>query len=160
MPKQGPLKELFSKILTKFKFSGILNFVLNKTKFVQKFLDKTSVVFGAVGSAMNIIVINANDGKMPVFTKKKISTEIHCVANEDTKYPFLSDWIELKFEPKEFIFWLSLVVMGIPRNKLVIASPGDILIFLSRFIIAATFLLGVFNTIAKRVIIILEKNYG
>lgn len=99
---------------------------------ILKRVERFGYTVGVIGGVMNFVVITANGDKMPVFGfGRTIESEIHCDGGSNTWLSPLSDWINLKFVSDNVFVVGSLFIFGVPRNKRVIVSPGDILMFIS-----------------------------
>lgn len=97
----------------------------------------------------NVIVVYANDGKMPVVVENVYAyniTDRHTVADSATNLLFLGDTITIDQETvsfeSPFIEFLARMI-NFPFGRNVIASPGDVgmWIFLSIGLLMSLFLL-------------------
>ncbi len=108
------------------------------------------LAFCVFGSVLNLVVLSANKGKMPVVTDKKIVSFIHENANEKSRFLVLSDWIKIKIESRSFWKRILAGVVCIPIGRKIIISPGDIFIFISRTILFVCFLGGLLISLINR----------
>ena len=96
---------------------------------------KVSFALVVVVHVMNMMVVMANDGKMPVFkTEVSITSKRHREGNDNTKLKFLADYIRIRseyFKTKNKPMRLFYKSINFPYHRDSIASPGDILMWLS-----------------------------
>lgn len=104
-------------ILLTFK---LVRKVIKHPPFFEKaFLIFTILLFiGILGAGTNELAKIVNGGKMPVTATAEEIDDEHIVVDENTKFVFLSDWIEVKrYETARFLY---------PSDSHI--SPGDIMI--------------------------------
>lgn len=105
------------------------------------FIISIATSFGVIaGAKLNEAVCKANGGKMPVYDELATDWSYdddpkHCKATENTKLPWLADWIELRIDSK--LKTVIAVIVGAPRyhanslpTTVCFLSPGDIVMAL------------------------------
>ena len=110
-----------------------------------------------VGGAINMTVMAANGGKMPVVGVPKFESETHFSADEKTFLVGLSDWMKINIDPKDVVTLFLAYIAGVPTGRLAIASPGDILIFSGRLITAVAVFLKLSTALVKDLLNIIGK---
>ncbi|HBM45832.1 MAG: hypothetical protein UT05_C0002G0013 [Parcubacteria group bacterium GW2011_GWF2_38_76] len=121
MPRLSDIiKKIFTaSVIQEFFFRGII----------------IGIILCTLGIIMNVAVMFVNDGKMPVVVDFESQATLefddqHCLANDNTGLPFLSDWITIdltKHKINNPVGKKILSFIYLPNGEKFITSPGDVI---------------------------------
>jgi hypothetical protein len=129
---------LFSRLTLDIFYLALLfsNYAINLINWPLKISLLTAVVLGIAGPTLNLIVMLANEGAMPVDLSDYSPEEVighkvemsidgnHCVADRETRLRFLID--RFNFREKSIT---ARLIFGAYHSQANIYSLGDILLF-------------------------------